>query len=98
MARRQPLAPVDLNRAYNKELSATQRCQIPTYRAIGLSNEQIGARTFVRQQPLLLPFDEIHSELTTRPFRALAVLGHCQDGTEESFYAFFEPIQRLRIT
>jgi transposase len=46
MERRQPLAPINPNRAYKKELSATQRCQIITYRTIGLSNEQIGARTF----------------------------------------------------
>jgi transposase len=46
MERRQPLAPINPNRAYKKELSATQRCHISTYRTIGLSNEQIGARTF----------------------------------------------------
>jgi transposase len=46
MKRRQPLAPINPNRTYNKELSVTQRCQISTYRAIGLSNGQIDARIF----------------------------------------------------
>jgi transposase len=46
MAQRVPLGAITGNRGYNQELSVWDRAQISAYKAIGLSNEQIGGRVF----------------------------------------------------
>ena len=46
MAQREPLKAISGNRGYNKELSVWDRAQISAYRAVGLSNEQIGGKIF----------------------------------------------------
>jgi IS30 family transposase len=46
MAQRQPLQPCDPNRGIKQELTPTLRAQISAYKAVGLTNEQIGARVF----------------------------------------------------
>ena len=47
MAQRTPLAPLDLNRIKNKELSPYLRGLIQTWAAIGLSTAEIARKTFL---------------------------------------------------
>ena len=46
MAQRMPLEAIDGNRGYKQELSIWDRAQISAFKAIGLTNEQIGGRVF----------------------------------------------------
>jgi hypothetical protein len=46
MVQRQPLQPCDPNRGIKQELNPTLRAQISAYKAVGLTNKQIGARVF----------------------------------------------------
>jgi hypothetical protein len=46
MQPRMPLTPIDPNRPLKKELTSWQRCEIQTYRNIGLINEHISRLTF----------------------------------------------------
>jgi hypothetical protein len=46
MAQRQPLQPCDPNLGLKQELAPTVCAQISAYKAVGLINEQIGARVF----------------------------------------------------
>ena len=47
MARRTPLAPLDLNRIRNQELSPWLRGSIQTWAAVGLGNAEIARKTFL---------------------------------------------------
>src|SRR5947207_5292862 len=47
MARRTPLAPLDLNRIRNQELSLFLRGSIQTWAAVGLGNAEIARKTFL---------------------------------------------------
>ena len=44
MNQRKALAPIAINRSYGNELSSFQRGQISAYKAVGLSNAQIGVK------------------------------------------------------
>jgi hypothetical protein len=46
MQPRMPLTPIDPNRPLKKELTPWQRCEIQTYRNIGLTNKHISRLTF----------------------------------------------------
>ena len=46
MSQRVPLAPCNANRSIGHELKPIQRAQISAYKAVGLTNDQIGARVF----------------------------------------------------
>src|SRR6266496_3670688 len=47
MAQRTPLAPLDLNRIRNQELSPWLRSSIQTWAAVGLGNAEIARKTFL---------------------------------------------------
>ena len=47
MAQRTPLAPLDLNRIRNQELSPWLRGSIQTWAAVGLGNAEIARKTFL---------------------------------------------------
>jgi transposase len=69
MLRRQPLAPIDPNRALKKELSPWQRGQISAFRDIGLTNAQISKRTFCTPATVAttLRLNTLRNDGETRP-------------------------------
>ena len=69
MPQREPLRAIDGNRGYKQELSIWQRAQISAYKAVGLSNEQIGGRVFCKPTTVqtTLRLNALREEGKTRP-------------------------------
>src|SRR5947199_10860558 len=67
MAQRTPLAPLDLNRIKNKELSPYLRGSIQTWAAIGLGTAEIARKTFLTPETVkstLLRNSQRHEGIT----------------------------------
>src|SRR5436305_11888886 len=85
MAQRTPLAPLDLNRIKNKELSPYLRGSIQTWAAIGLGTAEIARKTFLTSEivkstlsrnsqcheDIILPYSGYPSKLSRRDRRTL---------------------------